>query len=119
MSTLADALDRLLLDACPPARVRDIERGRHALPVPMAQTMAARALQSEQLPRELGAVLTAAQMVGALERVLDMTVTFAQQRQQFGRAIGSFQAIQHQLAVMAEQVAAARMEAQIGCQAEG
>lgn len=67
--------------------------------------------------REAGAVVTAAQMVGALERALDMTLQFANDRVQFGRSIGKFQAIQHQLAVMAEQVAAARMAAQIGCHA--
>lgn len=94
-------------------------QGRHAVPVPMALTMVARALQCEgpgALPRELAAVVTAAQIVGALERVLELSVAFANQRVQFGRPIGKFQAIQHQLAVMAEQVAAARMAAQLGCQ---
>jgi acyl-CoA dehydrogenase len=47
--------------------------------------------------------------------VLATTVTFANQREQFGRPIGKFQAVQHQLAVMAEQVTAARIAAQIGC----
>jgi acyl-CoA dehydrogenase len=101
-------------------------QGRHAVPVPMALTMVARALgrdhdRPEALPRELAAVVTAAQIVGALERVLELSVAFANQRVQFGRPIGKFQAIQHQLAVMAEQVAAARMAAQLGCQgaAEG
>lgn len=93
--------------------------GRYALPVPMASTMVLRALGCDALPRELGAVVTAAQIVGALERVLEMTVAFANQREQFGRPIGKFQAVQHQLAVMAEQVAAARMAAQIGCAADG
>ena len=69
--------------------------------------------------REAGAVLAAAQMAGAMERVLEMTLQFANDRVQFGRAIGKFQAIQHQLAVMAENVAATRMAAQIGFEAEG
>lgn len=93
--------------------------GKHAVPVPLAQTIAARALDQEALPRELGAAVTAARIVGALERTLAMTLAFANDRVQFGRPIGKFQAIQHQLAVMAEQAAAARMAAQIGCQAEG
>jgi len=96
--------------------------GRHAVPWPMAMTMAARGLGHDghdTLPRELAAVVTAAQIVGALERVLDLSVAFANQRVQFGRPIGKFQAIQHQLAVMAEQVAAARLAAQIGCQGPG
>ena len=94
-------------------------QGRYAVPVPMARTMAARALGSEEIPLELGAVVVAGQIVGALERTLEMTLAFANDRVQFGRPIGKFQAIQHQLAVMAEQVAAARMAAQVGCQSAG
>ena len=66
-----------------------------------------------------GAVGAAAQMVGAMERALEMTLAFANERVQFGRSIGKFQAIQHQLAVMAENVAAARMAAEIGCDSDG
>lgn len=68
---------------------------------------------------EAGAALAAAQMAGALEQVLGMTVAFANQREQFGRSIGKFQAIQHQLAVLAEHVAASRIAAQIGCSGGG
>ncbi len=69
--------------------------------------------------RDAGAALAAAQLTGALERVLAMTVDFANQREQFGRSIGKFQAIQHQLAQMAEHVAASRIAAQIGCSGAG
>lgn len=69
--------------------------------------------------RSGGAVLAAAQLAGAMERVLAMGLQFANERVQFGRPIGKFQAIQHQLAVMAEHVASARMAAEIGCQASG
>jgi acyl-CoA dehydrogenase len=65
------------------------------------------------------ACATAAQLAGAMGPVLQRSLAHANERQQFGRPIGKFQAIQHQLAVMAEQVAAARMAAQIGCQALG
>jgi len=161
MNEFSQSLDRLLAEQCPPARVREIERGaspdglwrqleqsgfldalapaerggaglglaeafelftlegRHALPIAMAREMAARALGATELPRALGAVVTAAQMVGALERVLELSVAFANQREQFGRPIGKFQAVQHQLAVMAEHVAAARIAAQIGYQGAG
>lgn len=68
--------------------------------------------------RDAGAVVAAAQIAGALERVLEATLQFANDRVQFGRPIGKFQAIQHQLAVMAENVAAARMAAQIGFESD-
>lgn len=56
---------------------------------------------------ELMALSRAAQMAGALERVLELSLGYAKERKQFGRPIGGFQAIQHNLAVMAGHVAAA------------
>ena len=55
----------------------------------------------------LGALFRAAQMAGALEEALRLAVTYAGDRVQFGRPIAKFQAIQQQLAIAAEQVAAA------------
>ncbi len=55
----------------------------------------------------LGALARAAQMAGALERLLEDSVRHARERVQFGRPIGSFQAIQHALAVLAAETAAA------------
>lgn len=55
----------------------------------------------------LGALFRAAQMAGVLEEVLQLAVTYAGDRTQFGRPIAKFQAIQQQLALAAEQVAAA------------
>jgi alkylation response protein AidB-like acyl-CoA dehydrogenase len=46
----------------------------------------------------LAALATSAQLLGAGERVLADTVAYAKQRKQFGREIGSYQAIKHQLA---------------------
>jgi len=54
-----------------------------------------------------GALMRAAQMAGAIEAVLGMSVQYARERQQFGKPIGSFQAIQHQLAILAGHAAAA------------
>lgn len=45
-----------------------------------------------------GAVATAAQLLGAGQAMLDMSVDYAKQRSQFGRPIGSYQAIKHKLA---------------------
>ncbi|MDM0071416.1 acyl-CoA dehydrogenase family protein [Variovorax sp. J31P207] len=65
--------------------------------------------------RELHASVLAVQLAGALGEVFTRTLAFANERQQFGRQIGKFQAIQHQLSVIAEHVSAARMAAQLGC----
>ncbi len=54
-----------------------------------------------------GALVRAAQMTGALDRALELSVRYAGERVQFGRPIGRFQAIQQQLAVMTGDVAAA------------
>ena len=48
------------------------------------------------------------EMLGGAEAVLDMTVEYAKQRTQFGRPIGSFQAIQHHCANMASDVEGSR-----------
>lgn len=108
--------------------------GHHALPLPFAETMAARAVcalvgqdapigpsslnaVSHWLPadtlRSLKATLNTGLIAGAGTRVLQLSLDHAQQRVQFGKPIGSFQAVQHQLAVMAEQASSARMAAQL------
>ena len=56
----------------------------------------------------IGAVLTAADSVGAMDRVLEMTVEYARTRQAFGRAIGSFQAVKHQIADLSMLVQASK-----------
>jgi hypothetical protein len=66
------------------------------------------------------AVLTAAELVGGMQSVLTSTIEFAKDRKQFGRSIGSFQAIKHQLADMyiaVEQSRAAVQFAAISCDA--
>ena len=45
-----------------------------------------------------GALATAAQLLGVAARLIDEAVRYAKQREQFGRPIGSFQAIKHMLA---------------------
>lgn len=65
--------------------------------------------------KELQASLYAAQLAGAMQAVFSRTLQYANDRNQFGRPIGKFQAIQHQLSVMAEHAFAARMAAQMGC----
>jgi acyl-CoA dehydrogenase len=66
---------------------------------------------------EMGALARTCQIAGALGAVLDMTIEHAKTRQQFGRAIGNFQAIQQQLAIFASESAAVGAAAAAACAA--
>ncbi len=63
------------------------------------------------------AALHAAAMAGAMERMFSMTLGYCNDRVQFGKAIGKFQSIQHQLSVMAEHVACAGVAAELAFKA--
>lgn len=65
--------------------------------------------------RALGALLRAALIAGAADRLVTMTAHYANERVQFGKPIGRQQALQQQMAVMAEEAVAARIASQIGC----
>jgi acyl-CoA dehydrogenase len=65
---------------------------------------------------EWGALARSLQMGGAMRRALEQSVQYANERIQFGRPIGKFQAIQQQLAAMAGQVAAAGAAADTAAQ---
>jgi len=56
-----------------------------------------------------GAVAACLDMVGGAAAVLDMAVAYAAEREQFGRKIGSFQAVQHHASNMAVDVDASRL----------
>jgi alkylation response protein AidB-like acyl-CoA dehydrogenase len=60
---------------------------------------------------EVATAVLCAEMVGGMQWVLDTTVEYAKTRQQFGRAIGSFQAVQHQCADMLLMTESARSAA--------
>ncbi len=49
---------------------------------------------------DLSALLVSAELVGICRRVLDMTLEYVKDRKQFGRPVGSFQAVQHRCAQM-------------------
>jgi acyl-CoA dehydrogenase len=57
--------------------------------------------------RAVGAALRSQQIAGALGQLVAMTTQYALDRTQFGRPIGKFQAVQHNLALLAGQAAAA------------
>lgn len=50
-----------------------------------------------------------------MQAVLDRCVAYVQERQQFGRALGRFQAVQQDISMLAEQVAAVAMAARLAC----
>jgi alkylation response protein AidB-like acyl-CoA dehydrogenase len=89
------AVEAIAQPANDPAR-RIFEVRFSAGAAPLARGEAAAALLEAALGR--GALFAAAQQIGVAERLLDLAVEHASQREQFGRPIGSFQAVQHRLA---------------------
>ena len=67
------------------------------------------------LVKKLGALMRSNQMAGALESILTQSVRYANERIQFGRPIGKFQAIQQDLAVLSTHVAASSVAADYAC----
>ncbi|OBK00671.1 acyl-CoA dehydrogenase IpdE2 [Mycolicibacterium fortuitum] len=57
---------------------------------------------------DTAALLLAAEQIGAASRCLDLTVAYTKDRVQFGRPIGSFQALKHRMADLYVKVSAAR-----------
>jgi len=83
--------------------------GAHAIDHPIAEAILDSANVND---RDLYmAMMLAAKMAGALNAALDLSVQYTRERQQFGKPLASFQAIQQQLAVFAEEAAAADMAA--------
>jgi acyl-CoA dehydrogenase len=66
-----------------------------------------------------GALLRSVQMAGALQRSLEYSLQYANDRVQFGRPIGKFQAVQHMLAVLAGHVAATAAAADAAIELSG
>ena len=64
-----------------------------------------------------GAALRTAMIAGAASRILDMSVEYAREHQQFGRPIAAFQAVQQNLAVLGGQVALCSASADLAEQA--
>ncbi|SNS27139.1 Acyl-CoA dehydrogenase, N-terminal domain [Sphingomonas laterariae] len=59
---------------------------------------------NDPLLLDLAALMSAAQLIGAADRMLALSVDYAQQREQFGQPIGSFQAVKHHAASVAVKV---------------
>ena len=75
-----------------------------------------RALQGGAILPAFAAALHAALLSGAMSRVFEMTLQYCNDRVQFGKSLGKFQAVQHQLSVMAEHTAAASIAAEAAFQ---
>ncbi|WP_241684137.1 acyl-CoA dehydrogenase family protein [Actinomadura sp. J1-007] len=73
-----------------------------------ARRIAGDAADAVQRAYDVAAVALAAEQLGGAQRTLDMTVEYAKVRRQFGRPIGSFQAVKHRCADMFVQVESAR-----------
>jgi len=89
--------------------------GEHALTFPIAEAVMDAAAKDRgwnagQKFRAM-ALARAGQMAGAISAALTLSVEYTRQRQQFGKPLAAFQAIQQQLAVLAEEAAAARAAA--------
>lgn len=73
-----------------------------------APALAAPALCDEALKLfEYAALARTAQIAGALQSALERSIAYVQERKQFGRPIGQFQAVQQQLALFGAETAAA------------
>ena len=65
-----------------------------------AETVGEGALDALQQTLDIAAVALAAEMVGGAAELLELTVAYVKARRQFGRPVGSFQAVQHRAADM-------------------
>jgi acyl-CoA dehydrogenase len=66
-----------------------------------------------------GAAIRTLQIAGAMEHILGLTITHVSDREQFGRPLAKFQAVQHELARLASEVAAASAAADMAVEAIG
>ena len=97
LTLLADE-DGKVSVACPGERHESVDPSRRLFDVSAGESK--RKAWNADVARayEFGALATAAQLVGAGQALLDAAVGYAKQRAQFGRIIGSYQAIKHKLA---------------------
>ena len=115
----ADLVDAFVVLGSKAVRVVDakslsVKAGLSMDPTRRLGTVSARGVRADVLDADAAAlrrtatVLVAAEAVGVAERTLEMSVDFAKVRQQFGKPIGTFQAIKHRCADMATRTEVAR-----------
>src|SRR5438270_806515 len=81
----------------------------------LCEQVGAAALGPDPGVADSAAILVAAEQIGAAERCLELTVEYAKSRVQFGRPIGSFQALKHRMADLYVAIAAARAVVDDAC----
>jgi acyl-CoA dehydrogenase len=120
-TSMDDAQQRL---AVVPLRGAIVTRNRNLADEPRddirfdkAAVTAHKAAGNDTPPQDQLAALRSAQMAGALESTLAQSIQYANERVQFGKPIGKFQVVQQQLALMAEEAAAAVCSAGAACHA--
>jgi acyl-CoA dehydrogenase len=86
-------------EAWPQAATIIRAQARAAAPVDMAELLSG----GDAAALSLGRLL---QICAGMEAALELSLKYVQDRKQFGRALAQFQAIQHQLAIAAEEIAA-------------
>ncbi len=111
----ADGIERRLLESMDPTRkIARIEfRGAHAMLLGNLEDSAKPIIRT----LDQAAIALANEMVGGAQAMLDSAVSYAKLRVQFGRTIGSFQAIKHKLADMLLDVELAKSAAYYAAQA--
>jgi alkylation response protein AidB-like acyl-CoA dehydrogenase len=91
----ADVADQVYVGSSPAesvgSQMKSVDRTRHLFEVSGTGDVLPEAF-------DLAVLATSAQLLGCGERLLDDSVTYVKQRRQFGREIGSYQAIKHRLA---------------------
>jgi alkylation response protein AidB-like acyl-CoA dehydrogenase len=97
---LADGEDVHLVErhAVQLVRADSIDPLRRLYRVQWAPTRATRVGRGWSQAIDLGALWTAGQLIGLAQRAVDLAVAYAKQRIQFGKPIGSYQAVKHLLA---------------------
>lgn len=88
--------------------MRTIDRTRRFSELSFDNTMAGASMAGQDGALEAARLLIAADTLGAAQAMLDKAVEYAKERKQFGRVIGSFQAVKHLCAEMAGKLEPAR-----------
>jgi alkylation response protein AidB-like acyl-CoA dehydrogenase len=91
--------------------------GYHAAPPALGIAIGAHGGRSPNDEMAACALVRACQMAGAMQGALDLSVGYVRERVQFGKSLSTLQAIQQQLALLAEETAATSMAAVAACRA--